>query len=319
MVHGADLGWLSWLEFRGFRWVDDAGVFTDPVVLLKRWGVDSIRLRVMVDPDPQDGVGFADTARVVAMARRCVDHGLRLMVDFHFSDTWADPAKQFVPRAWQLDTLDQMQAHLADHVTDVLLALKAVGVTPDWVQLGNEIPNGLLWGFHGVSGAVKGHDGWETLVPLLNAGYSAVKVVAPEVPVIVHLDRGYDNDLYRWWFDHYQAGGGRWDISGLSYYPFWQPQGTIDLLAANLQDLVSRYAKPVMVCEVGGRADDPEGTARILTDVRTVLDAIPRNRGLGLFYWEPASAPEIVGGYALGACTVVGPQTLRFTRAMRSI
>jgi len=319
MVHGADVGWVSWLESRGFRWVNDEDEVTDPLVLLQQMGVDSARLRVMVDPDIADGMGFADPARVVSMARRCADRGLKLMVDFHFSDTWADPAKQFVPRAWAHDTLEAMRTHLADHVTDVLGALKAAGVTPDWVQLGNEIPNGLLWGTEGVSGAVKGDEGWDTLVKLLNAGYTAVKAFDPRIPVIVHLDRGYDNELYRWWFDHFRAAGGCWDIVGLSFYPFWQPEGTVDQLQANLHDLVTRYGKPVMVCEVGGRADDAPGTARILTDVRAALGTVPGHQGLGVFYWEPASAPEVVGGYALGACEVVGPQTLRFTPAMRAI
>jgi len=319
MYHGADIGWLSWLEARGFQWVDDRDVPTDPLVLLKGLGVDSLRLRVMVDPDPNDTVGFTDPTRVIAMAQRCVRQGFHLMVDFHLSDTWADPAKQFVPRAWAEDSREALAAHVADHVTSVLRGLKAAGVTPRWVQLGNEIPNGLLWGTQGVSAAVAGDTGWDTLVALLNPGYAAVKAVDPGIPVILHLDRGYDNALYRGWFDHYQAAGGRWDIIGLSFYPFWQPQGTVEQLRANLHDLVGRYAKPVMVCEVGGRADDPAGTARLLTEVKLAVESVPRGLGLGVFYWEPASAPEAVGGYLLGASTLVGPQRLRFTEAMKAI
>ena len=319
MVHGADIGWLSWLESEGFTWVDARGVPTDPLMLLKDFGVDSIRLRVMVDPDSSGTQGFSDQAHVVAMARRCAALGFLLMIDFHFSDTWADPAKQFVPAAWQNDSLDAMKVHLAHHVTSVLAALKAAAATPVWVQLGNEIPNGLLWGTNGVSGRVEGTTGWDSLTALINAGYAAVKAVDPAVQVIVHLDRGCDNKLYRWWFDSYQEAGGRWDVIGLSFYPFWPPEGTIAQLNQNLHDLAHRYARGVMVCEVGGKAEDPEGTRVLLSEVRSALASVSGGRGLGLFYWEPEAAPSVVGGYALGASLLADPKQLQFTEAMTGI
>jgi len=185
------------------------------------------------------------------------------------------------------------------------------------VQLGNEIPHGLLWGTR-VSGKVVEDTGWDTLAALLNAGYAAVKAFDPALPVVLHVDRGYDNDLFRWWFDSYRRAGGLWDIIGVSFYPFWQPAGTVDQLRANLHDLVARYGKDVLVCEVGGLASEPEATGELIRSVRAVIEELPESRGLGVFYWEPEAAPEAVCGYSLGAARLTAPRTLQFTGAMKA-
>jgi arabinogalactan endo-1,4-beta-galactosidase len=302
-------------------WLDGQGRPSDPLEQLKDFGVDAVRLRVMVDPDLASGVGFTDPDHVAALARRCLDSGIsRLMVDFHLSDSWADPAKQTIPARWRGASLDRLASLVADHVTAVLQTLGALGVVPEWVQVGNEIPHGLLWAPQpgAAGGRVEGDSGWDSLAALVNAGYGAVKAACPRALTLVHLDRGYDQDLYRAWFDRFAAAGGRWDVTGLSFYPHWQPQGTVDQLAANLRDLASRYDRPVMVCEVGGRADDPAGTHDLLVGVQRAVASVPGGRGLGTFYWEPAASPEAVGGYLLGASESVGPRELRFTRALEA-
>jgi arabinogalactan endo-1,4-beta-galactosidase len=326
-ARGADIGWLSQLEALGYTWVDSQGNPADPIDLLKSFGVDSIRLRVMVDPGRTNYVttddtgkvtsllGYCDAPHVLAMAQRCHSQGLKIFVDFHLSDTWADPAKQFVPAAWVNDDLDQLKAHIADHVTAVLSDLKALGITSPWVQIGNEIPAGLLWGTK-VSGKVEGDTGWPTVAALVNAGYDAIKAVSPSSLVVLHLDRGFKSDLFRWWFDSFQKAGGKWDVVGASFYPYWQPEGTVAQLEANLNDMVTRYGKSVMVGEVGGLASDPVGTAQIIADVRRVVARIPDGRGLGVFYWEPEASVESVCGYLLTAAQPYGDKKLQFTAAM---
>lgn len=327
-ARGADIGWVSQLESLGYTWVDGRGAAADPLALLQDFGIDTVRLRVMVDPArtnyvTTDGekvtslLGFCDQDHVVAMARRCVDRGLKVFIDFHFSDSWADPAKQGLPASWTDHSLEDLQGHLTAHVRSVLTALQGAGVYPVWVQLGNEIPHGLLWGPR-VSGKVSEDSGWDTLAALLNAGYAAVKAIDPALPVVLHVDRGYDNALFRWWFDSYQKAGGRWDVIGVSFYPFWQPAGTVDQLRDNLNDLVRRYHKDVLVCEVGGLASEPEATASLIRLVRTIVAELPDRRGVGVFYWEPEAAPEAVCGYSLGAARLTGPRTLQFTEAMKA-
>jgi arabinogalactan endo-1,4-beta-galactosidase len=166
---------------------------------------------------------------------------------------------------------------------------------------------------------VSGTTGWSNLAQILNAGYAAVKAVDPSIQVVLHLDRGGENALYRWWFDAYQAAGGKWDAIGVSFYPYWQPNDTTAMLSANLNDLVSRYGKPVMVAEVGGLASDPAGTASLLKTVKGIVASVSGGQGLGVFYWEPESAPSVVGGYALGAAQVVSGTQLKLTSAITAL
>ncbi len=328
VVRGADLSWLSQLESRGVTWQDSSGQPADPLDLLKALGVQAVRLRVMVNPsatsyetfDTQGNVtsllGFCDQSNVVTMAKRCQAKGLALLLDFHFSDTWASGMQQTPPAAWAQDTLPQFETAIATEVTSVLSALKSVGVTPRWLQLGNEIDEGILFGTQ-ASGFVQGNSGWTNLVALLNSGYLAVKKFDPSILVILHLDQGGNNSLYRWWFDHFQAAGGLWDVTGMSFYPYWQPTQTIADLQANMNDMVSRYGKPVILCEVGYLASEPAQSQVFLSNLLSAVASVTQQQGLGVFYWEPESAPEVLpGGYPLGASHFVDPLTLQFTSAL---
>jgi arabinogalactan endo-1,4-beta-galactosidase len=313
LAHGADISWTTWLEHLGVTWSAADGSVTAPETLLKNLGIDSVRLRVMVNPSTSTGVGYADTASVVTATKRFQAAGLtRILIDFHLSDTWADPGHQAVPAAWSSDTTGQLATDVAAHVTSVLTALQAQGITPEWVQMGNEETNGVLWPN---LAKVSGTSNWGPLATVLNAGYDAVKAVDSSIQVILHLDRGGESSLYQWWFDNYLTVGGKWDIIGLSFYPYWQPGDTVAMLQANLNSLATRYSKPVMVVEVGGPETDEAGTQALMAQVKNAVASVPSSQGLGVFYWEPDSNASVTG-YNLGATKLRSGKNLQFTTAL---
>lgn len=312
LAHGADLGWTTWLETaKGVTWSDAQGTVTAPETLLANLGLDAVRLRVMVNPSASTGVGYADTASVVAAAKRFTAGGLtRLLVDFHLSDTWADPGNQKVPAAWASDTVGQLAAHVAAHVTAVLTALQAQGITPEWVQIGNEIASGALWPN---LAPVTGSSNWGPLATVLNAGYDAAKAVSPSIKVIMHIG-GYGPAS--WWYSNFKAVGGKWDIIGFSFYPFWSPHDSVSGLQATMNSLVATYGTPVMVVEIGGLESDGPGTQVLLSQVKNAVASVPNNQGLGVFYWEPEGHSSVNGGYQLGATQVRSGRNLQFTAAL---
>jgi arabinogalactan endo-1,4-beta-galactosidase len=319
LAHGADISWTTWLEHNGVTWADASGTATAPEVLLANLGFDSVRLRVMVNPSTSTGVGYADSASMVSAAQRFAAQGLsRVLVDFHLSDTWADPSHQAVPAAWAGHSAAQLATDVADHVTAVLTALKTAGITPEWVQMGNEETQGVLWPnlskASGTSATV-----WAPLVQVLNAGYDAVKAVDPSTKVILHLDRGAESAISTWWFGAFKANGGKWDVVGLSFYPYWQPNDTVAMLQANMNTLVSTYGTPVMVVEVGGLETDVPGSQVILSQVKNAVASVPGNQGLGVFYWEPEGNASVNGGYKLGATSVLSGKALQFTQALEGL
>jgi len=317
-ARGADLGWLSLLESQGVSWLDPDGNPGDPLSILQAQGVDSVRLRVFVNP-PANGyagaypLGFCDKASVVAMARRVQARGLRLMIDFHYSDTWADPGNQAKPAAWASHSFSQLLDDVSAHTRDVLQALVDAGVRPEWVQVGNEISSGLLW----PDGK---YDQFPQLTQLVNRGYDAVKAVCPESRVIVHLASGDDRAALTWWLDRFFANGGKCDLIGLSWYPYWSDSNhavRLPALQAALQALLSRYDRDLLLCEVGAPADNPVEGYNLLRRAIDTLQALPGGRGLGVFYWEPAATKALSKGYALGACVGDGLEA-RFTTALRA-
>ena len=235
---GADISWVTEMEQKGNKFYNLAGQERECTALMKELGLNSVRLRVWVDP--KDHGNWCNTADLLVKAKRAAELGMDVMVDFHYSDWWADPGQQHKPQAWRGLDLTGLKKALADHTKDVLNALKDAGVTPKWVQVGNEIRPGMLWDEDAsVSGAsydiracdVKGM-GWTStevkypknfavLGGLITTGYKAVKEVFADAIVIVHLDNGYDKDLYTWFFDELKKNGGRWDMIGMSIYPYW--------------------------------------------------------------------------------------------------
>lgn len=293
---GADMSWLPQMEATGYRFYDTDGKEKDCLQLLKERGMNTIRLRVFVNPSQDKASGHCSKEETVTMALRAQKAKMRIMIDFHYSDTWADPAKQAKPAAWANLSFDALQNKVYEHTFDVLTALQKAGVTPEWVQVGNEIPGGMLW----PDGST---NNWAQLAQLLNKGYEATKAVNAKIKVIVHVDEGNNNEKFRWFFDKATEHQVKYDVIGLSYYPFWIKKDyseTIADLQKNLNDMASRYQKEVMVVEVGGVDEQVQNTKELLDATIKAVRAVPDHKGLGVLYWEPQGAKSW-SGYGLSA------------------
>lgn len=291
---GADVGWLPQMEESGFAFKDDNGNTEDCLKILKEHGIDSIRLRTWVDPSDDPQSGHCSAEETVNMAVRAKDMGFNIMLDFHYSDSWADPSQQNIPAEWKNDNLDQMKIHLYNYTYEVMTQLKNAGVTPKWVQVGNEINPGMLLPMGSLNNP-------NNLAQLINSGYDAVKAVSPTSKVIIHRANGYDNVNFRNLFDKLEANGAKYDVIGVSYYPEGDFTSTIDALGNNLDDMASRYGKEVMVVEVGADCSiDEVNSHNMLVAVQNKVLAVPNNKGIGVFYWEPQGAKSW-SGYSLSA------------------
>ncbi|MEO1130044.1 MAG: glycosyl hydrolase 53 family protein, partial [Planctomycetota bacterium] len=298
-VSGVDLSTLTRVEANGGTFSDASGT-RDLVELVAEAGVDVVRLRIWVAP----GTGFNDLPDVLAMARRIDDAGMSLLLDFHYSDSWADPGQQTKPAAWETLTFTELVGAVYAHTHDVVAALAGQGTPPAFVQIGNEITNGMLW----EDGRVEGDSNWGNLASLIQAGVLGARDGSPDAhpQIVLHIDRGGDNSASRWFFDHIQAQGVQYDIIGLSYYPWWH--GDMAALRDNLADLGPRYGKPILLVETAypftlGWNDTtnnivgeplftptdfpatPEGQAGFLRALRAEVAASPT--GVGVCVWEP--------------------------------
>ncbi|HAQ20891.1 MAG TPA: arabinogalactan endo-1,4-beta-galactosidase [Prolixibacteraceae bacterium] len=295
---GADISWLPQMEVTGYQFLNDNGDKEDCFKILKDHGINSIRLRVFVNPSDDKASGHCSRDETVAMAVRAQKWGMRVMIDFHYSDSWADPGKQRKPKAWEGHDFPTLLNDLYHYTFDVMTALKTAGVISEWVQVGNETVGGMIYPEGSTSN-------WPQLAQLINKGYEAIKAVSPQSKVILHVDQGNNSGRFRWWFDAAKVNGAKYDVIGLSYYPFWlegKPDYTlsIDDLGANLKDMASRYGKEVMVVEVGGEDFKVQNTYDMLVAVQKKVKEVPEGRGLGVFYWEPEGARSW-SRYALSA------------------
>lgn len=281
---GADVSWLTEMEQNGKKFYDANGKATECMALLRDLGTNSVRLRVWVNPDG----GWNAKDDVLIKAWRAKNLGMRLMIDFHYSDSWADPGKQNIPAAWNdfKDDLDKMKAAVASHTTDVLQALKDNGIDVEWIQIGNETRTGMLWPL-----GLASDDNSSNYAALNNAGYDAAKAVYPNAQCIIHIDKGNDLGGFTWMFNGLKAAGAKWDVIGMSLYPEdnnWQ-KFTDDCLN-NISTLATRYNKKVMICEIGMPWDSENAAAMMQ---KMVDGCKAKAECLGIFYWEP----ECYGGW----------------------
>lgn len=297
---GADVSWVTEMEASNKKFYNAAGTEMECMALLKSVGMNSIRLRVWVNPTD----GWCNTKDMLVKAKRAKNLGMHIMIDFHYSDSWADPSKQTKPAAWTNLSFNDLKTAITNYTTEVLDSLKNNGITPDWVQIGNETGNGMLWEDGRASTNMANY------AALNNAGYYASKAVFPTAKVVVHVQNGNDNSLFRWLFDGLTANGGKWDVIGMSLYPSaanWATMNTNCL--ANMNDMVARYGSEVMICEVGMSWDSPDTAKSFLTDLVTKTKSVTGKKGTGVFYWEPEAYGNW-NGYSLGAFDTTGKPTV---------
>ncbi len=288
---GADVSWLTEMEQAGKKFYNTAGEEKECIALLRDYGIDAIRLRVWVNPAD----GWCNKNDVIAKAQRAHQQGMRIMIDFHYSDNWADPGKQYKPQAWAGYSLAELKDAITTHTQEVLNTLKENGITPEWVQIGNELGAGMLWDTdRNKSGAtydVKQNGitypkNEANFAAFITTGSRAAKAVFPTTKTVVHIQNGQDYELFKWIFDMLKSHKAEYDIIGMSLYPEptdWQTMNNSCI--SNIGNLIARYNKEVMICEVGMSWDSPQAAKSFLTDLITRSSAI--DRCLGIFYWEP--------------------------------
>ena len=318
LIKGMDLSTLLEVEACGGRF-SDHGVPGEAMAILKGYGMNLVRLRLWNDPFAPDGrpygAGVCDLAHTRALARRARELGVDWLLDFHYSDFWADPGKQYPPKAWQGLDAAGLERAVYEYTRSVLETLRAEGLLPAMVAVGNELSNGLLW-------PLGRTPRFDHIARFVSAGIRAVREVDPAIVTMIHLDNGGNNTLCRTWFDSYLAAGGAdFEVIGLSYYPFWH--GTMADLKRNMDDLALRYGKDLIVAEtsMGFTLEDygtreglapeerrgmaataklaadisypmtPWGQAVFLADLARALRQVPEGRGKGFIYWEPAWIP----------------------------
>jgi arabinogalactan endo-1,4-beta-galactosidase len=292
---GADVSSLQRAEDLGAKYYYANGTQGDPLQILKDNGVNYIRLRIWVNP----ASGYNNETKVLAFAKQVKAKGLKLLIDFHYSDTWADPGHQTPPAAWANYSLSQLETAVYNYTYDVCSSLKAEGATPDSVQIGNEINVGMLW----PTGEVINNN-FTNLGLLLKSGYNATKACNSGTLVIIHTADADSDANARWFYDGIKAQGVNWDITGLSYYCYWH--GSMSNMSSVVSDMRSRYGKPVIIAETAYpfTASNADSTANSISssepcsgypatwtgqydEFRDTLAAARSGGAIGVFYWEP--------------------------------
>jgi arabinogalactan endo-1,4-beta-galactosidase len=293
-ILGADISSVQQAAAGGTLFYDDDGTSKDILTLLGAHGFNYVRLRTFVDPtqsapNPQGGTfapystqGYCDLPHTVAVGKQVKAAGMGLLLDFHYSDTWADPAKQVKPAAWANDDLPTMAAALHDYTQSAVSALVGAGARPDMVQLGNDITPGIELSPGTPLGSTSS---FGDLAQLLNAGISAVRSVDPTIQIMLHIDRCADPAGSVSWVSQAMNSGLAFDVLGESCFTVYQgqPSGW----PATLQTLVSTFpGLKVIMAQYNADTGDP-------TEIRQANDMVfglPEHQGLGTFFWEPTES-----------------------------
>ena len=300
-IRGADVSSLDKSEVMGGVYHYKNGKPGDALEILQSNGLNYIRLRVWVDPAD----GFHTKERILPMAKRAKDLGMGVLIDFHYSDFWADPGKQYKPAAWADYDLEQLETAVYEHTYDVCSALVAQGTPPDMIQIGNEINGGMLW----PEGALATYN-WQSfteLAGLLKNGVQAVNDCSPETKIMLHLAEAGNYGLLNWWYGNIIEEGVPFDVMGLSYYPYWH--GTLENLQSTLNSIATLYEKDIVLVEfaypftlsnddhlenivrdqsllTAGYPATPEGQRVMTRKIMNIVSEIPNDHGLGVFYWD---------------------------------
>ncbi len=325
-IRGVDVSTLDMLEDLGAVYYQN-GVQGDALTILHNNGANYVRLKLWVDPYDANGNAYGggnnDYATTLALAQRAKNLGMGILIDFHLSDFWADPANQIKPKAWENLTYSQLQTTVYNYMKTTLNNFASAGIVPDMVQVGNEISAGILYEDGQI--VVNGTEDFSGLAGLLEYAIAGVRdSSAANTKIILHLDMGGQNSLYTWFFRGLltESPNLDFDVFGLSYYPMWH--GTMEGLQYNLNYLANTYNKEVCVVETayawttedgdgvgnvfiegdeetGGYEASTDGQFEFMNDLETVLLNVPNDLGIGFFYWEPEWVPVQDGTYATSA------------------
>jgi len=275
-ILGADISFLPQLESRGMKF-SDKGVTGDAIEIMKAHGFNYIRLRIFNEPANPKGYapkqGFCDLEHTKQMAKRIKAAGMKFLLDFHYSDYWADPQQQNKPAAWVGEDFTALKKSLYDYTVNVMQQLKEQGTTPDMVQIGNEINHGMVWPEGGINNL-------DSLAQLIYAGFKGVRAVSSNTTVMLHIALGGQNAEARFFLDNMRKRNVPFDVIGLSYYPKWH--GTLADLRNNMADLAKRYPQQVMVAEY----------SQLKREVNDIAFNVPNGKAVGSFIWEPIGSWE---------------------------
>ncbi|NUU78310.1 glycosyl hydrolase 53 family protein [Paenibacillus xylanilyticus] len=314
-IRGVDISTLTAIEDNGGKYLDSNGVERDLLDILKDRGVNYVRLRLW--NDPQKSGGYNDKADVIRLAKRVKEKGMKILLDFHYSDEWAHPGQQLRPKAWEDLSFEELKKAVYDYTVEVVGDMKAAGAMPDMVQIGNEINSGVL---NGLNSNVN----FDENVALLQSGVNGVRAVdgGDQVEIMIHLAEGGKPEMFDWYFGEVEKRGLDYDIIGLSYYPFWH--GTFADVRQTMNNVSAKYKKEVIIAETsypfsykngdahGNIIGSPEalhvggatfpatvqGQHDAIAGIMDLIAEVPDGRGAGFFYWEPAWIAANVGWIA---------------------
>jgi arabinogalactan endo-1,4-beta-galactosidase len=288
---GADLSFLKQAEDRGFMFKEN-GQVKPGLQIFRDHGYNWIRLRLFHSPDELPN----DLEYTIALAKAAKKMGFKFLLNYHYSDTWADPGKQFIPKAWEGKSHAELVKAVFDYTRETMTAFCDSAVFPDMVQIGNEVVNGMLW----PDGRIP--DNWDNFAELMQAGINGIPAGCGNNPcpkIMIHIDQGGDKNRTKYFFDKIHSYGIPYDIIDQSYYPWWH--GSLLDLRECLYFTAKEYKKDIIVVEAAYNwkpqeyinknapfAESPEGQREFLEEVNRIVLSVPDNRGVGLFWWEPA-------------------------------
>ncbi len=301
---GGDISMLARIEELGgtfFR----GGEAGNLIYIMKSYGCNAFRLRLFVNPSGRNAV-VNDLHYTLALARRIREAGMTLILDLHYSDTWADPGKQYMPEEWEGLEFEALEARVRDYTATVITAFRERDILPRIVQIGNEITGGMLWPAGKMGGSDKERD-WVRFTRLLRAAVDGIELSTRECNsprIMIHIDRSCDPGGTAWFFDHMEKYEVPFHIIGFSYYPWWH--GSLEELRVNLKRTAQRYQRDILIVETAYpfRAEkwwkdrdnmdweiSPQGQKNFLEDLIETVRGVPGRRGMGVLYWYPESIP----------------------------
>jgi len=306
IIKGIDISSLQQIEDSNGKFYEN-GTEKDPLEIFKENGINTVRLRLWHNPQS----GYNNFSKTLMFTQRIKNMGLKFILDFHYSDSWADPSQQVKPNKWKELTFHELKDSIYSYTKFVVSTLKKQNTIPEIIQIGNEITCGFLWDDGRICDSFNNEEQWNKFSDLIKEGIRGVKeslTNEDSVKIMLHIDNGGSSEICRWFLDNLNQTEINYDIIGLSYYPWWH--GTLDVLKYNINDLLLRYDKEIIVTETAypWTLNWNDNTQNIIGNSNQLLNGYPasvegqkkyiedllkittnqNNKLLGLVYWEPA-------------------------------